>query len=602
MRSPTLGRLLLVAACVAGGTRPSAQATSSLSGRTVSDDGISPVGRAIVTVSGAALAHNRSVIADDTGQFTFPDLPAGRYAVTASKVNYLTANYGAKRPGRPGTPITVADGQRTSGLTLCLGRLAVITGSIRDQTGESVARAVVSAIRVDSGDASPRPALASSDDRGAYRLAGLVPGKYLVSAGLTPSAGSSSTTSAIGVRSVEDVDLILRQLANGQRQNLGASSGSSSAGMASRPTYGYVPVFYPGTPLEEEATPLTLALGEERRGIDLTTMLLRTSRIDGIVVSSDGQPMPAAQVRLRRRGADPFIMGITAFALNATVSTSEDGRFSLSRIYPGQYTVTVRASRFHPVTDARTGDWQTSFAVAELRANGDDIPDLVIRLEPGIELGGRVAIDAAALASPPDLAKIRLTLTPLASEAQLPLSTATGGDAPRAAVNADGTFAFDEVPPGSYRISATAPGANGWWLRSAIINGADVLDVPLELGKSGDVSGAVLTLSNRHTELSGTLQSPKGAPAPEYFVIAFPADRALWRAGSRRVQVTRPATDGAFSIQNLPGGDYLVAALTDVEPNEWSEPAFLQALAAGAVKVTLQDGERKAIRIQIAGG
>jgi hypothetical protein len=362
-----------------------------------------------------------------------------------------------------------------------------------------------------------------------------------------------------------------------------------------------VPVFYPGTPLEEDATTLTLALGEERRGIDVTTMLLRTSRIDGIVLSSDGQPMPSAQVRLRRRGADPFIVGVIALALNASVSTSEDGRFSFSRIYPGQYALTVRASRFHPVTDARTGDWQTSFAAAEVRANGDDVSDLVIKLEPGIGMGGRVAIDAGALAPRPDLAKIRLTLTPAASDAVLPSSAATGGNAPRAAVNADGTFTFDGIPPGSYRISATAPGANGWWLRSAVVKGVDVLDVPLELGKSGDISDAVLTFSNRHTELSGTLQSPKGAPAPEYFVIAFPADRALWRAGSRRIQVTRPATDGTFAIQNLPGGDYLIAALTDVEPNEWNDPAFLQPLVVGAVRVTLADGEKKIQTLRIGG-
>jgi hypothetical protein len=53
--------------------------------------------------------------------------------------------------------------------------------------------------------------------------------------------------------------------------------------------------------------------------------------------------------------------------------------------------------------------------------------------------------------------------------------------------------------------------------------------------------------------------------------------------------MTRPATDGAFRIRGVPPGDYLVAALTDLEPGEWNDPALLDQLVPSAVRLTLRD-------------
>jgi tellurite resistance protein len=82
-------------------------------------------------------------------------------------------------------------------------------------------------------------------------------------------------------------------------------------------------------------------------------------------------------------------------------------------------------------------------------------------------------------------------------------------------------------------------------------------------------------------------------------VVVFPADRALW-SSARRVQSTRPATDGRFSFRDLPAGTYLIAALTDVEPGEWTTAAFLEALMPAAVPVALADGETKRQDLRVA--
>src|SRR6185369_16620216 len=94
-----------------------------------------------------------------------------------------------------------------------------------------------------------------------------------------------------------------------------------------------------------------------------------------------------------------------------------------------------------------------------------------------------------------------------------------------AAVKADGTFEVTGLMPGRYNVTSVVPGAsgpNGWWLRSAEVEGRDVLDSLVTLGPAGSVAGAVLTFSDRHAELSGTLRTSASQPATEFFVIVFP--------------------------------------------------------------------------------
>ena len=132
---------------------------------------------------------------------------------------------------------------------------------------------------------------------------------------------------------------------------------------------------------------------------------------------------------------------------------------------------------------------------------------------------------------------------------------------------------------------------------SAVFNGRDALDTPLELRQS--VSDALLTFSDRPAELSGSLQDPAGRPAPDYYVIVFSSDRTHWTPQSRRVRAMRPSAEGRFTVRNLPAGDYLIAAVTDIEDGEWGDPGVLQQLSTVSMKLTLAEGEKKSQDIQV---
>ena len=141
-------------------------------------------------------------------------------------------------------------------------------------------------------------------------------------------------------------------------------------------------------------------------------------------------------------------------------------------------------------------------------------------------------------------------------------------------------------------------------LKSAIANGRDTLDTPLDIRAGTNLEGVTLTYSDQIGEIAGTLSDGKGTPISDLSILVFTTDRTQWgSSSSRRLRPPiRPSSDGKFSVTGLPAGEYYVGAVTDLEPGDWQDPAFLEQLAAAAIKVTLGDGEKKVQDIKIAGG
>jgi hypothetical protein len=360
-------------------------------------------------------------------------------------------------------------------------------------------------------------------------------------------------------------------------------------------TYGYAPIYYPGTPDPDQAVTLVLAEDEERAGIDITLQLVRTAAIQGRVSIPGGAVPSGTQVTLTRLG----LRGRPANTLISSANTRSldaSGDFRFTGILPGQYRIVARAMTMAPVsTPASPTANSTSsvsgkaysptgvfWALADITIADDDVTGLALMLQPGLRLSGRLAFDARTQTPPSDLTTIRLRLVEVNGAIFLPSGTG----------RADGTFEIEGIVPGTYGM--TSPLSDeGWWLRSVVVDGRDMLDFPLELGPAGDISGIVATFTDQHTELSGTLQSAANVPAPDYFVVVFALDRAHWRPGSRRVRFTRPSTDGRFALRDLPAGDYLIAALTDMEPSDLLDQSFIEGLISSALPVHLNDGERK---------
>jgi protocatechuate 3,4-dioxygenase beta subunit len=282
------------------------------------------------------------------------------------------------------------------------------------------------------------------------------------------------------------------------------------------------------------------------------------------------------------------------------VRTDADGSFSRASVTPGTYRILARRMPGAPqqpgvfAGSPVAGRGPTSeWAMTEVSVNGEDIEGLSLTLQPGLRLTGRIVFEGTS-EIPQNLSIARITLAPT-------IPAARTISVPPIAAKADGTVEVTNLLPGSYQVGLTLPQeiAERWWLRSVTSGGRDVLDVPLEL-MPGASPELVFTLSDRRSSLSGSVQDGSGQPTANAIVVAFSADRSHWRRESRRVRAARPAIDGVYELTDLPAGEYLVAAVPPMPAAAWREAAFLEQLAAGAVRIVIGEGEQKTLAVRLS--
>ena len=131
--------------------------TAVVAGRiTSSDTRDTPVRRAIVTLTSIERMESVIAITDNEGKFVLSNLAEGRYTLNARKAAHLSVNYGAKRPGRPGTTLIISAGQQLTDLRLVLQPGGVITGVARMANGEPVPNSQVVIIPTSQSNAGGR--------------------------------------------------------------------------------------------------------------------------------------------------------------------------------------------------------------------------------------------------------------------------------------------------------------------------------------------------------------------------------------------------------------------------------------------------------------
>lgn len=569
--------LLLVAstACAAlhaqqprdGGPPPTG--TASISGVVVTADMVPmPVRRATVELNGVAL------LTDDDGRYSFTKLIPSTYFVVANKPGYLPGAFGAKRGAGPGVGIEVRAGQQVRDVRLRLFRGSVLAGVVMDQLSRPAADTVVRAFRdgidASTGERLPLPVSIGlgetiTDDKGQYRFYGLEPGDYVVSAGGPPAVASVRLTTGEDLRYARQ----LLQIPAGMP--IDTSIRRPSAVASPRRGEG-VPMYYPSAESVAEATRIALGAAEERLGVDV----VRRSAGAGIVKGNVAGPFATI-----REGGKVHIVDTASPYSTLLPWDKLYGSFVFTGVPPGRYEVVAIA------------DSGGLLARAEVFVIPSSEAALALFLRPGATVTGRLVFEGTS-AQPADPAFVRLSLSGV-GRADIPISTSPA--------RADGRFTWTGLPTGNYRLSVSTTGnlQPGWRAKSAMLNGVELLDGVFDTATAG-AGEIVVTLTDARSRISGTLQSPDGAPVSDYSVLVFSADIEFWKPASRRTLIVRPNSNGVFALMDLPEGDYLIVALADIQAGQWHNPAFLAELAPFAIKVSLADGEKKTQNIRISGG
>jgi len=223
------------------------------------------------------------------------------------------------------------------------------------------------------------------------------------------------------------------------------------------------------------------------------------------------------------------------------------------------------------------------WAIQEINISGGTAEQVLLHLRDGVAVSGRVQTLEGS--RPEWLGGVVFSTTGQAK-------FLTAETVLHAGANPAGVFTVTNLVPGRFAIEAR-PMAEGWRLSSALFGSREAMDFLVDVGSSGTPPG-VLTLTNRDTELSGTVLDVSGAPTRAVTLVLFSADERHWVPNQRRNQFRVPSVDGHFTFKDLPAGRYWLAAVADFDPVAGISPDLLHELAGSSpISLTIAEGEKK---------
>ena len=568
------------------------------------------------------------VLTDSQGRFAFRQLTRGTYSLSAEKQGYSGGAYGRTRPGGPSRPLQLDDNERMPDIVLRIYKYTSIAGRVVDDMGEPIVNVTVRAFRSMwiSGRRALAPAnQAQTDDRGLYRIHNLMAGEYVVSVPTASTTSSGSMTSADA-----------RQNFSMTQQNIAIPAPLMGGGM---PVPGdnrffwqpggfgsvtpgpdgrwrtYATQYFPMARELAQAERMVLASDEERNGVDFAMAYVPANTITGIIVGSSKPPSNWV-LRLVPTAAAEF-----SDELETAVAVSDgSGAFMFAGIPSGSYIIqTVRqpppappvpppppppvaggrgvTPPVPPTGPALPLPQMTTepllWGITPVVVGESDLAGVGVTVREGLTISGRLEFSGSR--ARPDAARM----------AQIPvvIEAASGRDrygfGPAARTLQDGRFTSTPKLPGRYFIRVGgAP--SGWVVQSIQANGADATERPIEL-TTQSISNVVITFTDLIGNVRGTVRgTDPNAELPA--VLMFPADPAGWREfgiNPSRLKQTRAQQNGEFTFAGLSPGEYLVVGIKEEFVSDWQNPAYLEALARVAHRVSLSAGEQATLDLTV---
>lgn len=537
---------------------PAATGTARITGRVVSADTGTPIRRAQIRITSPDVRVNRDAVTDSDGRFEILSLPASRYRLYVSKAGYVALEYGHARPFEAGKPLDITVGQSLGKIDFSLPRGSVITGRITDEFGDAVTDVQVQAMRYQfvNGQRQLTNAgrVSTTDDIGQFRIFGLMPGDYFVQASMRTNSNGSLT----------------------------------SADVVEAPS-GYPGTYYPGVADVAQAQAVTVALGQELSSVAFPLVPARLSRMTRTVMSSDGRPLTGAMVLLRAAG----VVGPPRLNIGGGSPVRPDGTFRLTNVPPGEYLLDVQQRPRDMQNLQNVNLSELEFASMPVSVAGD-IDGLSIVTTTGVTVPGRVVFQGANTQTV-TARNIQITTAPTGVASLI--MAAAGRALGVGRVNNDGTFELRGLSGPQLVRTGGLPA--GWAVKTISLDGVDITDAPFDFRPGMTPGGLIVMLTDRVTEISGTVRDSRGQPVADYVLVVFSENDKLWGARSRFVATTRPNQNGSFSLTGLPPARYLAAVVPSLETGMQNDVALLAQLRARAENFTLAEGQTLSLNLEM---
>jgi hypothetical protein len=546
-RSLSLASLLLASALAAqgpgrnsAGDKPKKE-DCSIAGMVVKLDGSAPLKSARVEL-GSVEDQTRAYAAttDAGGRFTLKNVERGRYRLSVSRNGFVNQEYGQKTPNDPGSILTLAPGQQVNDLLFRLIPWAVIAGRIRNEDGDPMPWVHVTALReiYTEGKRKLSPAAQeTTNDLGEYRLFGLRPGRYFVSAAYST-------------------------------KNQGVMAAEEAAPVEESSAQEYVPTYYPGSPDPAKAATITVKPGDEIPSLDIQLQRIAAYKVRGriynMITHRPGKGVSIMMLPRNNKVAE------TIFNFEAAVQ-DKDGSFVLNDILPGSYTLS--AYWFD--------EGKSYVAKQNIDVGNADVEGVTLTIAPGMTINGRVIWDGK-----PGLEGDELSVSPYSAEQIMDFGSA-------ARVSPNGAFTLKDISESTYQLFVNGM-SRDCYIKAIRYGMEDALYDGFTVQRGTDASLEV-TLSSRGARVQGAVADADGLPVAGAWAVLVPEE--AHRGQTHMYKETTTDQYGHFELRGIPPGDYKLFSWDQVENGAWQDPEFLKPFEEKGEEVKLQEGESKSVNL-----
>ena len=483
--------------------KDSEDTSGTITGQVVNDNGQPLAGASLFFRQMNSISTARTTTTDADGNFRLTNLEPALYTILATAPAYAPDTAAVPTYYRVGDSVRVE-----------MVRGGVVTGTVTNATGDPVIGVRVRAIRI--RDAAGKPSRIGSreqptDDRGVYRIYGLLPGTYLVNAG-----GGGGFSSSMFNPYDTDVPTYAPSSTRDDASEINVRSG-------------------------EESTADIRYRGEPGHTISGTVKMAGTS---------------GATVSLRAVG--------NTVPLANTFQPFGNRGFAFSGLADGEYT--LRAQEF--TSDQSPNTAQGRLATKRITIKGANVTGVELITTPMASISGRVLLEPSKVPEcqgkrSPLLSETLVQLQRPEKEAEDEEGIYVGLLGGTASPDASGVLAWRNVYLGRYRFEPRFY-ARYWYLKSIIINSAGAKPQKIDAAanwtsaKAGDqLTGLTITLALGAASIRGHVQ-----PGTIFYLVPAEPDKAT---DVLRFFVTDVASDGAFTLNNLPPGKYFALTQTNVD-------------------------------------
>lgn len=501
--------------------------------------------------------HTRSLTinTDIAGHFELRGVSAGRYRLRVSRDGFLMQEYGARRAGQAGATLTVRPAQTISDLVFRMTPSAVIAGRVINEDGEPLPWTRVTALREGYSDGKRRLAAETTsptNDLGEYRLFGLKPGRYFISADYHPGVHSCADVPA----AMDDSALGGYTVSNGVLVSEPIPANSTSPA--------YVPTFYPNSVDAAKAAPVVIKAGEEISSIEISLALTTTYTVRGRVLNQVGRrPSAAATLTLAPRNTtQSFGLPGRNFTLDGP-----EGPFAITNVLPGAYVLLTQ--------------WFDGGAHYQAAQNIDvgnaDLNGVNPIIAPGIALRGHLTWEG-----PPST--VRDSMLIFLRETDI-----DGASGAFARTQADGSFVASNVYEGTYRALVAGQSEDAY-LAAVRYGAVDGLTDGFTVHRGADAT-LEITLSSKGARVQGAVLDADHLPAVGVWVVLVPNEP--YRGDLQRYKSVTTDQNGRYLLRGIAPGDYKLFSWEDVEPSASQDPEFLRPFEDRGESVSVEANDQK---------